>query len=204
MKHYIAMIVALSALFSNTYASQEISLPWNKISQTNQAEHIVSLNGLQPYTAYNVSCSFFNSLETSVDFLISPRLLPESQYRNVQLNQKPLANNHGQLQAGNNLISFDIEVQKEDSQHYNQLTLKSDSNTPPILTECIATPLTNNVRHNQHSEVSSGGYFFAYNDTNHPVTITVGNFFPTKYAIKPHGRKMVWVSTDNQDIHVIG
>lgn len=48
----------------------------------------------------------------------------------------------------------------------------------------------------------SGGFFFAYNDTDRSVTIGVGNFFPSEYTIDPHSYRTVFVSTDNQNIHI--
>ncbi|WP_165474789.1 hypothetical protein [Legionella nagasakiensis] len=48
---------------------------------------------------------------------------------------------------------------------------------------------------------SDGGYFFAYNDIDRLGTIAVGNFLPTTHEIKPHHWKIVFVSTDNQNIH---
>ena len=46
------------------------------------------------------------------------------------------------------------------------------------------------------------GSFFAYNDTDHTVTIKVGNFIPTSYKITPHGSELIFVSTNNQNIHI--
>ncbi|HLD16745.1 MAG TPA: hypothetical protein VJB02_03420 [Coxiellaceae bacterium] len=46
------------------------------------------------------------------------------------------------------------------------------------------------------------GDFIIYNDTNRVVTISVGNFFPTPYTIRPHGSRYVTVSTNNQNIHI--
>ena len=46
------------------------------------------------------------------------------------------------------------------------------------------------------------GSFIAYNDTDHTVTIRVGNFIPTEYKISPHSSELIFVSTDNQNIHI--
>lgn len=48
----------------------------------------------------------------------------------------------------------------------------------------------------------NSGLFFVSNDTDHTVTIGVGNFFPTKYTISPHNSTSVYVSSDNQNIHI--
>lgn len=47
------------------------------------------------------------------------------------------------------------------------------------------------------------GFFYAYNDTDKEVVISVGNFFPTPYTIGPHKSTFVHVSTDNQNIHIV-
>lgn len=48
------------------------------------------------------------------------------------------------------------------------------------------------------------GYFTAYNKTNKDVTIAVGNWFPTEYTIRAGDSRSIAVSTDNQDIHILG
>lgn len=50
---------------------------------------------------------------------------------------------------------------------------------------------------------SSLDYFRAINDTEKTVTISVGNFFPTKYTIQPKSSKVIFVSSDNQNIHIV-
>jgi hypothetical protein len=47
------------------------------------------------------------------------------------------------------------------------------------------------------------GFFFAYNDTDKVVTISVGNISPSKYEISPHSYRTVVVSTNNQNLHIV-
>ncbi|MHB1946688.1 MAG: hypothetical protein ACYCQI_01065 [Gammaproteobacteria bacterium] len=51
---------------------------------------------------------------------------------------------------------------------------------------------------------SKMGYFTAYNRTDREVTIAVGNWFPTEYTIGPRNSRNIAVSTDNQNIQIIG
>lgn len=46
------------------------------------------------------------------------------------------------------------------------------------------------------------GYFYAYNDTKHTITLEVGNFFPIPYTIGPNSYQTIFVSTNNQNIHI--
>lgn len=52
------------------------------------------------------------------------------------------------------------------------------------------------------ANATKSGYFNVYNETSKTISIGVGDFFPTKYTIKPHGSVGVAVSTDNQAIRI--
>lgn len=51
---------------------------------------------------------------------------------------------------------------------------------------------------------SKAGFFTAYNRTDREVKIAVGNWFPSEYTIGPRNSRYIPVSTDNQDIQIIG
>lgn len=56
--------------------------------------------------------------------------------------------------------------------------------------------------HSAIAKTKAGGWFQAFNDTDRAITITVGNYFPTSYTIDAHSSHIIWVTTDNQNIHI--
>lgn len=72
------------------------------------------------------------------------------------------------------------------------------------ITFLLAALTTTAIAETQNKIKAGAGTFTAYNDTDKEVTIEVGDFFSSwyRYTIGPHDSKRVWVSTDNQNIHI--
>lgn len=181
-------------------AQLELSLSQNtNLQQSNWA---VSLENLQVNVLYKIRCTIQASENANSKILFEPRLLASSSYGNVELNEQPLPTNSNYLNSGKNVLAFHVLIGKEDIEKYNRFLLSSSSDMQ--VETCQAYEETPDSAASQAKIAlnSDGGYFFAYNHTDQVVTIGVGNFFPTEYTIQPHDWRTVFVSTDNQNIHI--
>lgn len=164
------------------------------------------MENLEVNTPYKVTCTIQNNDDPNATLLFEPRLLPASTYGNVKLNNHPLPGNSDALQYGNNQLSFQMAITEPDSEKYNQFSLSSTMDAPFHIDSCIARvePTSqNSAKATQAVSANSDwGFFYAYNNTEHVVTMGVGNFFPTPYVIQPNSWRFVTVSTNNQDIRI--
>lgn len=162
--------------------------------------YAVSLDSLKENILYKLTCNLNNTENHDEKIMFEPRLLASSSYGNVQLNYKPLSSNSGYLKKGANLLSFQLLVGKADIDRYNRFVLTSFSDASIQVSQCKALELSpTSTSENLNSD---GGFFYAYNDTDNPVTIAVGNLWLTEYDIQPHDWRMVFVSTNNQNIRI--
>lgn len=166
----------------------------------------MSLASLEEKKFYEVFCSIDNNDNSEVGIIFEPRLLPSAHYGDVQLNQKGLLTNDGYLQQGENQLFFHLVVDKKDTTAYNQFSLRLKSEASVHFNTCYAKEISSpkSQKTSNKAKQSLGSLFFAYNDTHRPVLIAVGDFWPTEYYIEPYNWRAVFVSTDNQDIHIKG
>lgn len=201
-KKWPALLLAVMPLYA--YAKNSIELPLAITSESQKIAYNVSLDTLQINVLYKITCRINKFEHVNVKLLFEPRLLASSSYGNVELNGHPLPGNTSYLQTGQNQLTFRVLIEKEDTEKYNRFVLSNALETPYEVEQCLAyqqSPTSDALKTNMAAN-SDGGYFFAYNDTDRLVTIAVGNFWPTAYEIKPHDWKIVFVSTDNQNIHI--
>ena len=181
------------------------SLVVSENDEIGQGNYLITLEPLQKNTLYQLTCKINNPGNINSKLVFEPRLLSSSRYTNVQLNGKALASNTGYLQSGKNILSFLMVNEKDDTERYNRFILNSNSYPPIQVTQCAAQKISPNDKSQTKNSVSTqlnSGYFFAFNDTDRPVTIAVGNFLPIEYNIAPHDWLTVFVSSDNQNIHI--
>jgi hypothetical protein len=184
-------------------ATEGMDLPLTQAIASEGALYAITLDALKENKLYKVTCSLTNPDNVETKFMIESRLLPSTHYAYVQLNNQPLENNMGSLQQGENQLSFQLLIGKADIEKYNRVALTALTDSLFQVNQCVASEVTpSKAVRSTEATTSDGGFFFAFNDTSNPVTIAVGNFFPTEYVIKPHDSRTVWVSSDNQNIHI--
>ncbi|MDP1601893.1 MAG: hypothetical protein Q8M03_01340 [Legionella sp.] len=198
----LSVVCLLSLPFYAYSAVEGMDLPLVQNVAPQNTSYAVPLDGLKENSLYQVTCSLTNTDTMEAKFMVEPRLLASSHYGNVQLNNLPFENNMGALQQGENQLSFQLLVEKTDREKYNRFVLTPLTDAPLQVNQCVASEITPSKTRNTEAIRSDGGFFFAFNDTDNPVTIAVGNIWPTQYVIKPHDYRTVWVSSDNQDIRI--
>lgn len=199
-----AYLLSLLPVFAfASVSSHLIDLPVIENIAAEKIAYEVSLDTLQTNILYTLSCSVVNIEGSDNQLLLEPHLLASSPYGNAQLNDQTMENNRGTLQLGENHLSFQVLIGKDDLEKYNRFTLTSLSEKAVQINHCVAAEfIPGSKKLNSKAMASSSGFFQAFNDTDHTVTIGVGNIFPTEYKIPPHDWKAVIVSTDNQNIHI--
>ncbi|CDZ77587.1 hypothetical protein BN59_01871 [Legionella massiliensis] len=199
MKKLTTLICLTLPLY--TFAnSTSIDLPLSEELNVEKASYTVPLDNLKTNVLYKLSCKLSNVASNQTRMLFEPRLLATATYGDVQLNQVQLPANAGDLQPGNNEFSFRLLINKEDSEQYNRFVLTGDASVQ--LSQCWASESRPSNSKTLTNTASSGGFFFVTNKTNNPVTIGVGNFFPTEYKVDRCDYRTVFVSTDNQNIEI--
>lgn len=211
-KSTILLLLALPVYAIAADQPKAIDLPLTENVEQQKTTYNASLEKLPTDSLYQISCSINNNENNSPKVLLETRLLPTSQYGEVELNGKAMPNNSDTLQNGNNLLTFKLLIGKSYPSKYNAFILTNFAAAPFRIGQCSATEIlppksaeTNNkqaTRALKATPGSSGGWFTVYNETDYIVSIAVGNFIPTPYTISPHNSKWVSVSTDNQDIHI--
>lgn len=181
-----------------------IELPVTQDQQLQQLTFKAPLDILHLNVVYRVTCTVNNLSDSSIRLLFEPRLLSSNRYGDVMLNEKPIQGNSDYLQTGVNQLRFQILMTQQDSEQYNRFVLSSAPEAVYRVEACRASAVLSGGQDKSPSKISrsAGGFFFAINETDHRVTIGVGNFWPTLYVLEPHNQKVVWVSTDNQDIRI--
>jgi hypothetical protein len=172
--------------------------------ESQQSHFEMPLDRLQVNVLYQITCDIVTAEKSGIKILFEPRLLASSSYGNVELNEVPIPNNSDNLKFGKNRLTFRLLISKKDVENYNRFALNSSSELPFQIPTCTAReeiPPVTRVKSILTSN-ADGGYFFAINNTDRAVVVGVGNFFPTEYVINPHDWRAVFVSTDNQNIHI--
>jgi hypothetical protein len=174
--------------------------------------YAVSLDSLMENTPYVITCDLASPESNDTPLLIEPHLLSGTNYQAVTLNGQEIKNNEGALRLGKNTLTFGLLSGKQDLSHYNRFDLSTSYELPIQITSCTAEALVQHKNNGKTTAVDiakastalSGGFFIAYNDTNALVTLGVGNFFPDSYlyTIYPHNSRTIYVSSDNQNIHI--
>lgn len=203
-KHLAVVLLSLLPLCSfSSSKTPVIELPITEQTDQQKSLAMIALDALQVNVPYKVTCNF-DSMDNNSKLFFEPRLLASSAYGNVELNEQPLPGNTDYMRAGENELSFRLLISREDLGKYNRFTLSANSQTPLQINQCIASEENPNQDAAKMKVASNaeGGLFYAFNDTDKLVTVAVGNFWPTDYEIKPHDWRAVFVSTDNQNIHV--
>ena len=183
--------------------TMELPLTENKALEKTTT-YDVHLDLLNVNILYKITCNINNDRNPNAKLLFAPRLLASSAYGNVELNAQPLPNNSNFLRLGENILSFDVFIGQEDIENYNRVSLSNMTEASFQVDRCTAVDISAESDDLKKDPIANlnGGYFFAYNNTDYLVTIGVGDFFPTKYVIEPHDRRFVFVSTNNQNIHI--
>jgi hypothetical protein len=131
----------------------------------------------------------------------SPRLAPNGGYGVVTINGKPVLQNTGTLQSGENTFSFMTSVSTSKAKNSFLLIKNLDARYASTIKSCQAKPVTNMT---SAADQTHGGYFYVTNHFPYFLDITVGNFTPTPYCIYPFTSQYVAVSTAYQNIDVLG
>jgi hypothetical protein len=202
------MILSMLSLLVTFYSyatmrsGDAIPLTMSQNQHSDNAPFTVFLAGLKENVAYQLVCQLTSSDTSGTTVMLEPRLLPASHYANVTLNQKPMPNNSGFLQPGANQISMQYLIDKTDVENYNRFIISAHGNMPFQVTSCTAYDVKTSSKPTQMASASDGGFFYVYNKTNHLITFAVGNIWPSEYVVKPNNWKTVFVSSDNQNIHI--
>lgn len=206
MKNLTLVFSLLCSLFSFATTTAPIIFTPIENTSSEQVSHQLNLDNLKINVLYKITCDIKNTNENA-KILFEPHLLATTNYGDIKLNEQTFSNNSGNLKPNNNEFSFRMLINKEDINQYNKFTLSSNSATPIQINQCRAIeslPTDNQLKLNKTMATAalSGDFFFAFNDTDHLIHISVGTFFPVSYRIEPNDYRVIFVSTDNQNIRI--
>ena len=162
-----------------------------------------SLKQLKTNRPYKVTCTLYNNDDTDTHLLFEPHLLVSTHYGNIMLNKQLLSNHIGVVHRGENTFTFFLLVTAKDPEQYNRFTLSSIEDTGYQVEACKAIPQIIQPSENKGiNAIPSLASFIARNNTNYKVHLGVGNYIQSPYTIQPKDWRWVWVSSDNQNIHI--
>ncbi len=203
MNKLLLTAASLTFLATTSYASSTIIVPVPKANEiAAKSELKLNLNSLVSEVPYMVTCSVNSSSSRPVDVALVPELAKNGGFGVTTINGKAMAmHNNGQLQSGENKLSFMASINKNDQANFIKLKNLDDHNSITVA-HCDGQPVSN-VKSFADRKVGSG-YFYVYNHLPVYLDISVGNWTPTSYCIPPYYSYYIWVSTNNQNISVDG
>jgi hypothetical protein len=205
MRKLFATTFTLSFLSLNAYASSTITLPLpsDKTIKANATAEL-KLDALTSDVPYKVTCELESPSPTALDMSYTPQLAPNGGFGVTTLNGKAITNNVMRIEAGQNTFSFLASV-ADNKNPANSLLLKNlDDRYNVTLKSCQANPVANVTAAANLNTLTRGGYFYVTNRLGYYLDINVGNYVPTGYCIPPNFKQYVSVSTDNQNIEIVG
>jgi hypothetical protein len=147
---------------------------------------------------YIVTCTLEST--SPIDMSFTPHLAPKGGFGVTKLNDKDFTKNLSSLQSGKNTLSFMTSV--ADKNKTNELVIKNlDDTYSTTVKSCQATPASNV---SSITNKAAAGYFYVTNDFPLFLDVAIGNYYPTEYCIPPYYKLYVGVSSNNQDVEVIG